>query len=143
MKKAYLLAALSLASVLGIGIRAHAQDIDSVIVTVPFEFVAGGATLPAGEYRVGRVNPGANRELTMSSYNKRDTFLLPTAYETVSSNHPTLSFEHVGDKYFLSKIQTLDTVYTMPKSHETLRQGQTNTAGAMSSPGTMSASGTH
>jgi len=143
MKKAYLLAVLSLAFVLGIGIRAHAQDVDSVIVTVPFEFVAGGATLPAGEYRVGRVEPGANRELAISGYNKRNTFLLATAYETVASNHPTLSFEHVGDKYFLSKIQTLDTVYTMPRLHETLREGQTSTAGAMSSTGTMSSSGSH
>jgi len=57
MKKAYLIAVLSLTALFGLGVSASAQDSDSVVVKVPFEFVAGGATLPAGEYRVSLVNP--------------------------------------------------------------------------------------
>ena len=75
MKKSYLTAALMLTSLLGVGISARAQDADAVVVSVPFEFVAGAATLPAGEYRVSRVNPGANRELAINGNNKGNTFL--------------------------------------------------------------------
>jgi len=54
MKKSYLIVVLSLTWLLGLGISAHAQDTEGVRVNVPFEFVAGGTTLPAGTYTVGR-----------------------------------------------------------------------------------------
>jgi hypothetical protein len=106
-------------------------------VSVPFEFVAGDATLPAGDYRVSRVNPGVNRELAISGYNKGNAFLLPLAFDNGPSNEPTLSFEHVGSKYFLSRIKTLSGVYTLPASREMVMLGKTNSP----SPGTSSASG--
>ena len=56
MKKTYLTAVLTLACMLGVGISARAQDTEGVRVKVPFEFVAGGATLPAGTYTVGRLS---------------------------------------------------------------------------------------
>jgi hypothetical protein len=137
MKKSYLTAALMLTSLLGVGISARAQDADAVVVSVPFEFVAGGATLPAGEYRVSRVNPGANRELAINGNNKGNAFLLPLAFDNGPSNEPTLSFEHVGGKYFLSRIKTLSGVYTMPASREMIMLGKANSP----SPSTSSASG--
>ena len=137
MKKSYLTAALMLTSLLGVGISARAQDADAVVVSVPFEFVAGAATLPAGEYRVSRVNPGANRELAINGNNKGNTFLLPLAFDNGPSNEPTLSFEHVGGKYFLSRIKTLSGVYTMPASREMIMLGKANSP----SPSTSSASG--
>src|ERR1700678_3881467 len=75
MKKSYLAAVLTLTCVLGIGVSASAQDTDAVVVTVPFEFVAGGATLPAGEYRVSRISPGVNRELAIRGSDKGTAFL--------------------------------------------------------------------
>jgi hypothetical protein len=98
---------------LGVGVSARAQDADAVVVSVPFEFVAGKATLPAGEYRVSRTNPGANLELTLSGYKKGTAFLLPQAFDNGPDDKPNLSFERVGGKYFLSKIKTLSGVYTM------------------------------
>jgi hypothetical protein len=137
MKKSYLTAVLMSICLLGVGVRARAQDVDAVVVSVPFEFVAGGATLPAGEYRVGRVNPGVNRELAISGYSTGSAFLLPLAFDGRSASGPTLSFEHVGGKYFLSKIKTLGGVYTMPASREMVMLGQANRP----SPSTSSASG--
>jgi hypothetical protein len=137
MKKSYLTALLMLTCLLGVGVSAHAQDADAVIVSVPFEFVAGGATLPAGEYRVSRVNPGVNRELAISGYNKGSAFLLPLAFDNGPADQPTLSFEHVGGKYFLSKIKTLGGVYTMPTSREMVMLSKANSP----SPSTSSASG--
>jgi|SRR5579863_1852956 len=120
MKKSYVTAVLMLTCLLGVGVSARAQDADAVVVSVPFEFGAGGATLPAGEYRISRVNPAANRELAIRGYNKGSAFLLPLTFDEVAaaSGQPTLSFEHVGGKYFLSRIKTLDGVYTLPAPRE-------------------------
>ncbi len=124
MKKSYLTAVLMLMCLLSVGVSAHAQDADLVVVSVPFEFVAGGATLPAGQYRVNRVNPGVNRELAISGHNNGGAFLLPLSFDDNPTNQPTLSFEHVGGKYFLSKITTLNGVYTMPSSLEMVMLGK-------------------
>jgi hypothetical protein len=139
MKKSYLTAVLMLTCVLSVGVSARAQDVDAVVVKVPFEFVAGGATLPAGEYRVSRVNPGTNRELAIRGYNKGSAFLLPLAFDDgpAAANQPAVSFGHVGDKYFLNKIKTSGGVYTMPAPPEMVMLGKANSP----SPSTSSASG--
>ena len=49
MKRSSFTAVLMLTCLLGVGVSAGAQDTDAVVVSVPFEFVAGGATLPAGD----------------------------------------------------------------------------------------------
>ena len=139
MSKSYLTAVLMFTCVLGVGVSARALDTDAVVVSVPFEFVVGGATLPAGNYRVSRVNPGANRELAISGYEKGNAFVLPVAFDDGPTNQPTLSFEHVGGKYFLSKIKTLGGVYTMDASPEMVTLGKADTP----SPSTSSASGSH
>jgi hypothetical protein len=136
MKKSYLTAVLMLMCLLGVGVSARAQDADAVVVSVPFEFVAGGATLPAGEYRVSRVNPHVNRELAISGYNKGNAFVLPVAFDEGAANGPTLSFAHVGGKYFLSRVKTLSGVYTIPASEEMVMLGKAKSP----SPNTSSAS---
>jgi len=139
MKRSYLIALLMLTCVLGVGVSARAQDADAVVASVKFEFVAGGATLPAGEYRISRVNPGVNRELAIRGYNKGNAFLLPLAFDDVAAanGQPTLSFEHVGGKYFLSGIKTLSGVYTLPASREMVMLGKANSP----NPSASSASG--
>jgi hypothetical protein len=132
--KSYLTAILTLSSLLGFGVSASAQD--EAGVSVPFEFVAGGATLSAGRYSVSRLAPAANRGLFLESFNKQRAFVLPLAFdETTSGRQPTLSFEHVGGKYFLSKLETQDGVYTfgVPRAVDTV--GQLKNQGAPSSSG--------
>lgn len=137
MKKSYLMAVLMLICLLGVGVSAHAQDADAVVVSVPFEFVAGGATLPAGEYRISRANSDTNRELAIIGYHKGSAFLLPLAFDDAPTNRPTLTFEHVGGKYFLSRITTPGGAYAMPASREMIMLGKANSP----SPGTSSVSG--
>ena len=139
MKKSYFTAVIMLTCLFGAGISARAQGSDTVVVSVPFEFVAGGATLPAGKYRVSRVNPGVSQELGISGDNKANAFLLPLAFDDRSANQPTLSFAHVGGKYFLSKIKTLNGVYTVATPREMIMLGQTTTPG----PNALSSSGSH
>jgi hypothetical protein len=136
MKRFYLAAVLTLAFVLGIGVSARAQDTDAVVVKVPFEFVAGGATLPAGEYRVGRVTTGINRELAIRGYDNGGAVLLPVAFYGVTSNKPALSFEHVSDKYFLSAIKTEGGVYTLAPPRKQIALAQTNTQSTVQVSGT-------
>jgi hypothetical protein len=106
MKKLLVTALLVFACLLGLRVGARAQDVDGVVVTVPFDFVAGRATIPAGQYRISRVNPGVNRELVIHSSGNGGAFVLPVAFDEVITDQTRLTFEHLGNRYFLSKIKT-------------------------------------
>src|ERR1700751_1819352 len=124
MKTMYLTVACLFTCLFGVGVSARAQRADTVDVSVPFEFVAGEITLPAGEYRVSRVNPSLSPEIAIRGYEKGNVFLIPLAFDDGTADQPTLSFEHVGGKYFLSKIKTLSGVYTVPTSREKVMLGK-------------------
>jgi hypothetical protein len=133
MKTSYLTAVLSLTCLLGFGISASAQD--EAVVRVPFEFVAGGATLSAGRYSVSRLDPAVHRGLFLRSDNKQEAYVLPLVFDETSGRLPTLSFEHVGGKYFLSKVETQDGVYTFGIPRAVVRVGQVKDQRALSSSG--------
>jgi len=112
MKKSYSIILLTLTCLLGLGTSARAQDARAVAVNVPFEFVAGGKTLPAGKYTVSR-NSEAQTALVIRSSND-GALILPIVFDGVAVDHAELSFEHLGDKYFLSEVGTPAGTYTMP-----------------------------
>jgi len=133
MKKSYLIAILTLTCLLGLG-TAHAQDADAVSANIPFEFVAGGTTLPAGTYVVSRVYPGTRSVLTIRSYDN-SVFVLPIVFDGAPVEHLKLNFEHVGDKNFLSTVETPAGVYTLgtPRAMSKLAQIKDQGTGASSS----------
>ena len=106
MNKFHVTPLLVLTSLLGLGLGARAQDVDGAVATVLVDFVAEGANLPAGEYRINRVSSSLNGELVIHSYSNGGAFLIPMVFGGVPADQPTLSFEHIGDRYFLSKIKT-------------------------------------
>ena len=137
MQKFYVVALLSIMCLLGLGVGAHAQDVDGVVVVnVPFDFVAGGANLPAGEYRIDRVSTSANRELVIHSYTNSGAFLLPMVFEGVPADQSALTFEHIGNRHFLSKIKTPAGVYSMKTPPERIALAQVKSQSASSSSGT-------
>lgn len=136
MLKFYVAALFTITCLLGFDVGAHAQDIDGVVVSVPFDFVAGGANLPAGEYRISRVNSSENRELAIQSYSKGGAFLLPMVFEGVPADQAALDFEHIGNRYFLSKIKTLGGVYSMKTPSERIALAQAKSQSTSSSSGT-------
>jgi hypothetical protein len=137
MKTFYLTAVLTATCLLGLGISASAQSLDKVVVAVPFEFVAGGVTLPASEYRITRDNSGTNLALAIDSYNKGKVFLLPITFDGVpSSGQPKLSFEHVAGKYFLSEVDTAGGAYTFGIPRAMVALAQVKDQGTLSSSGT-------
>jgi hypothetical protein len=105
------------------GISAHAQDTEGVRVSIPFEFVVGGTTLPAGTYTVGRLSVEAFSSIAILG-SGHGAFALPIAVDGAPVKQPKLSFEHVGDKYFLSEAKTPGGVYTfaVPTAIVTLAQ---------------------
>jgi hypothetical protein len=123
MKKSYLTAVLTLTCLLGVGISARAQDTEGVRVSIPFEFVAGGKTLPAGTYTVGRLSVEAFSSIAILG-SGHGAFALPIAVDGAPVKQLKLSFEHVGDKYFLSEAETPGGVYTfaVPRAMVTLAQ---------------------
>ncbi|MGD0179879.1 MAG: hypothetical protein ABSC15_08705 [Terriglobales bacterium] len=111
MKKSYFIAVLALACVLGLGGSSRAQDASTIVVHVPFDFVAAGAALPAGTYSVGRVSD-SQPSLFIRSYEK-GALLLPIVLDGAAAEQAKLAFQHVGDMYFLSRIETPAGVYTV------------------------------
>lgn len=118
MKKQYFAVLSTLICVLGFGLGARAQEADSVLAKVPYDFVVRGQVLPAGTYRVSRIDTSP-RELEISSYETgASAFFIPTFFDDTQTRHAQFSFEHAGDKYFLSSIETPTGTYsiTVPQS---------------------------
>jgi hypothetical protein len=149
MKNAFLTIALTLICLPGLGIAARAQDVDKITANVPFDFIAGGKTLPAGTYSVRQVSPEANPVILIRS-NDDSVFVIPmfadrdAASITVgSADQALLGFEHVGDKYFLSQIETIGGVYAL-KTPRTMNQvAQRKDHGSGSTSGFNSLSGSN
>jgi len=135
MKNSSLTVVLTLTCLLGLGISARAQDVDKVAVNVPFDFVAGGETLPAGAYSVSRVSSEASRALVIRNHDN-SVFLLPMFFDGAFFDHAELSFEHVGDKYFLRKVETLGGVYAFRTPRAMTQVAQMKDHGTGSSSGT-------
>ena len=108
--KQYSKTLVAIAFFLGLAGAVKAETAD--IVTVPFEFVVGAKVLPAGTYTVRNVSDDRSSPLVISNRDQgASTFVLPYVSDSVATDMPKLSFNKVGDRYFLSRIQTEATVY--------------------------------
>jgi hypothetical protein len=87
----------------GLNVTAHADEEGTVIANIPFAFVVDGKTLPAGTYNVSRVSQGS--ELLISSWNT-GVFVIPTELDSSGAQKPVVSFEKLGDTYFLRQVNT-------------------------------------
>ena len=134
MKNSYSAVVLTLTCLLGLSISAHAQNVDKVAVKIPFEFVAGGQTLPAGTYNVTRASDQAFPALVIRN-SDNSAFLLPMFFDGVSADHAELRFQHVGGKYFLSEVKTPAGVYAIRTPRPMTQVAQMKDQGAMSSSG--------
>jgi len=135
MQKSYLAAVITLTCVLGLGLSARAQDTEGVRVKVPFEFVAGGVTLPAGTYTVGRRSLDTYAGIAISG-NGYGTLVLPTTVGVVRAEQPKLNFAHVADKYFLTEADTPGGIYTFALSRAMVATAPAKDQVTVSSAGT-------
>jgi hypothetical protein len=124
--KKYFVFALALLSVAGLGATARAED-GSVAVTVPFEFVAGGQTLPSGRYTISSIGSGSALKLSGQG---RSAVLLPTSFDDNSGSADTrLSFQRVDNSNLLSRVTTSAGTYTLVSGRELVRLAQTQHKG--------------
>jgi hypothetical protein len=135
MKTSHLTVVLTLTCLLGLGMSARAEDGSSVVVSVPFEFVAGAKTMPAGKYNVGPIFlPAVDRGLVIRDHDT-GVVLLPMTFDRVPAERTQLSFEHVGGKYFLSKVETPRGVYEIGVSRAISKLDQIKNNLTLSSSG--------
>lgn len=126
MKKNYIRFVTAFLGLAALGAAARGQVSDQLVVNIPYEFVAAGKTLPAGTYRVNRLNAQNNRELIISSFENRAAVLvLSSEVDTARAEQPGVSFQHVGDQHFLSKIETAEHVFTIPVSRSAVLETAT------------------
>ena len=106
-----ILATLSLAAT-----SLMAQSKPLIKVNVPFDFVAGAKTLPAGEYQVHAEQ--SNVVLIQSMDSKSNMNLIAhSAQDRQMDGVAALRFNRYGDRYFLSEIWTGgDVGRQLPKS---------------------------
>src|SRR6201987_6282173 len=109
---------LILASLCGLVVGAGAETHREVTVNIPYVFVAGGRTLPAGTYTVSRLSDDRLAGLSIVNYEERSGVLVLTnQFENRPADDAKVRFERVGDMYYLSSIQTVDGVYTVSLPH--------------------------
>jgi hypothetical protein len=121
MNKTYFTLALAVMCIVGLGTMSRAQDTDGMVVNVPFEFVFGANVMPAGTYNVARLSNDPSSGVVLRS-STNSAVVLPTTVEGVSVPKALLTFQHLGETYFLGKIETPGMVYTIatPRPRVTL-----------------------
>jgi hypothetical protein len=135
MKKSYVTVALAVICIFGLGISSRAQDTDGIVVTVPFDFVVAGKALPAGNYHIGRYFNDPHSGVVLRS-GANTAVVLPTTVEGASVPKALLTFQHSGEKYFLGKIETPGSVYTIATPRPRLTVARANDQPTVSVSGT-------
>jgi hypothetical protein len=84
---------------------AQAQEL--LVVNIPFDFVAGNMTLPAGEYSIKVSAPERTLLLIDGKDAAASSFLNTNAVATTEiQTESKLIFNRYGDRYFLSQVWT-------------------------------------
>jgi len=85
---------------------AQAQNAGNIAVTIPFEFAAGGKTLPAGDYYVRRSLEGARVVMRIENKDGSMSIYLPNHVAQSAEIQPEskLVFTRYGKQLFLSQV---------------------------------------
>ena len=138
MKKQYLTVLVALIGLFGLSVGAQAQEEGKVVAKIPYQFVAGGRTLPAGTYTIARISSETLRTLEIrNKETPNDNALLQPIYSDGAVDHAGLTLERVGHTYYLSQVATSAGAFTLPtpkaattvarvKQHEAISSGGTN-----------------
>jgi hypothetical protein len=118
MKKQISRALLGLAAAFVMAFAANAQVLNSVVIRVPFDFVAGEKQMPAGRYTVRRIKSDAESALLIRSEDGRSTAVVLTNTGEKSPRSAALVFRQHGDRRFLAEVSMPGTasVRELPKT---------------------------
>lgn len=89
-------------------VSAHAQSGGQFVATIPFDFYAGGKTLPAGVYVVARSTQVSAEGLVLRRTDGGGSLFLTTRVTQASEvqRQSKLVFHRYGSEYFLSEVWT-------------------------------------
>jgi hypothetical protein len=140
MKSNVLIAVASLAFA-GLAVPARAQQAE-VAATIPFEFVVGATTLPAGTYTVSRTSSLDTSPLLVASRD-HGAYLITTGLDSTQVGETSLRFDHIGGEHVLSQIKTLGGTYTIDNRREAERLTKLAQSNDHSQANGMTSSGGH
>lgn len=136
MKHRFRNGVLILTSLCGVALGVRAETHREVTVKIPYQFVAGGHTLPAGTYTVSRLSDDRLTGLSIVSYEQRSgVIVLTNQFENRPSAEAKVGFERVGGMYYLSSVETLDGVYTVSFPHSISVLAKSKHSGTVSASG--------
>ena len=122
MKK-YARIVVAIVFILGLSGAAKAESQDGIIVTLPFKFVVGGKTLPAGTYTMRNVSDDPSGLWMITNHDtSKSMFVLPYVSDSASTDNPKLEFRRGGEEHFLSSIHTATRNYGIPVSQSALTE---------------------
>ena len=109
-------AALLLMTLVGLTGLLNAQTSTTIKTQVPFEFVANGKTMPAGECTITVAVNG--RTLLSITSGEKHAYAVPVADQSPNARKKTaLVFHQYGDRYFLTGIKREGEIgYQLPAS---------------------------
>ena len=88
-------------------VSVSAQSRPEMSVKIPFDFIVGQKTLPAGEYRIRRFTRDSDTGLLVQSADGRQSKTFITSGGRVNAEYEAkLIFHKYGDQYFLSQVLT-------------------------------------
>jgi hypothetical protein len=88
-------------------VSANAQSQNTVVANIPFEFVVGSQTLPAGEYIVRQVTSDGSALVIQGSANGESAVRLTETINGIKKRtQARLVFHRYGDNYFLAQVWT-------------------------------------
>ena len=110
-----------------LALSAKAQVPDQLNVNVPYEFVVGGKTMPAGMYQLRRGTDSSVSQLVLSSFeNHTGVLFIPSDWADARTDAAGLTFEQINGQHFLSKIATAEHVFTIRVSSSAVQDGMRN-----------------
>lgn len=103
-----MMVALALAAA---AVPANAQSRNNMVSNIPFEFVVGDKTLPAGEYNVRAINEARDALIIQGTENGKAAMRLSNSTgELKNRAHARLVFHLYGQRYFLAQVWNGETV---------------------------------
>jgi hypothetical protein len=94
------------------GVEARADGWDAVKVKVPFPFVVHGQTLPAGEYRIERLDLEPSVLFIESTTNMKEAAFvttMPASGHDPQKDRPVVTFTRHENQYVLKNVWESDT----------------------------------
>lgn len=108
MKRQFLHAFMLVGFICAATFAAQAQTAHRIVIKVPFDFIVGKKSLPAGTYTIKQLTRDNDKVLLVQSADARTTQVVATnpVEKHAASELAQLDFHRYGDTYFLFRVWT-------------------------------------